>query len=105
MSAGTFGSGGDRCRDRGADELPAGLPGALVHDVEGHVQESEALELASTGEGPHIDGAQTDGPDELQDDGLGGLVITGHEAIELDALGDRVDLAAGEQGVEGLDDG
>ena len=87
-----------------ADELPAGLPAAAVGDVQGDVEEREALELAGAGERADVDRVEADRRDELEDRGLGRRVVAGDVAVELDALGDRVGLVRGEQGVERLDD-
>ena len=55
-----FRSRGDRGRLGRADELPARLPGPAVDDVEGDVQEGEALELARPDERPDIDRVEPD---------------------------------------------
>ena len=89
---------------RGADELPARLPRALVRDVEGHVEKGQCLELARPDQRTDVDRAESDGADELEDRRLGGRIVAGHEAVELEPVGRRVHLVTGEHGVERLDD-
>ena len=90
---------------------PAGAPTSFqpdcqsaVGDVEGDVQEGQALELAGPGQRSDVDRFETDRAHELEHDRLGRGIVIGDVAVELDAVGDRVALVRGEQRVERLDD-
>ena len=55
-------------------------------------------------ERPGVDRVEADRGDQLEHGGLGVGIVPGHEAVELDAIEDRIGLTRGEQGVERLHD-
>src|SRR5215218_1484103 len=93
------GSGGG-----GADDLEVVLPHPALAGVQRDVEEGQLLQRAGEAQAAGVDRREAEGGTELGDGALGGGVVAGDEQRQRRALLGGGGVAAGEHGVEGLDD-